>query len=253
MTARFFIEVAYQGARYAGFQKQENANSIQSEVERALRVYYREAIDLTGSSRTDAGVHAYQNYFHFDYRSDAEETMKNSVYHLNAILPEDIVINRIARALDGAHCRFDAVSREYEYRIYRSKNPFIKDRAYYFPYTIDIDRMNEAAEMIRLNEDFQSFSKKNTQVHNYVCKIEESYWKWEGDMLIYKVKGNRFLRGMVRGLAGTMLRLGTNKLNIDQFQSIIQSKDCKKVDFSTPPHGLILVKVNYKVGVFKNS
>ncbi len=250
MMARYFIEVAYRGAEYAGFQKQQNANSVQSEVENALKVFYRETIDLTGSSRTDAGVHAFQNYFHFDFYLNAEERIKNSVYHLNAILPEDIVIKRITRVLNGAHCRFDAISREYEYSIYRTKNPFLRESAYYFPYALNIERLNEAAELIRLNEDFQSFSKKNTQVQSYICKIQQSQWKVEGDLLIYRVKGNRFLRGMVRGLVGTMLRLGTNKFDIPHFQSIIASRDCKKADFSTPAHGLSLVKVNYNEEIF---
>jgi tRNA pseudouridine38-40 synthase len=179
--------------------------------------------------------------------------MKNSVYHLNAILPEDIVIKRITKVLNGAHCRFDALSREYEYSIYKKKNPFLRNRAYYFPFPLNIERMMETAEIIRLNENFQSFSKKNTQVHTYVCNIEESYWKQDGDLLIYKVKGSRFLRGIVRGLVGTMLKVGTNKLNTAQFQSIIDSNDCSKVDFSSPAHGLTLVKVNYNKELFQLS
>lgn len=248
--ARYFIEVSYLGTQYGGFQIQKNVNTVQAEIERALEVYLRKKFELTGSSRTDAGVHAYQNYFHFDSAWDMQEKLYQAVYHVNAILPEDIVVKRIVRALDHAHCRFDALSRTYEYRIYNKKNPFIKNQAYYFPYPLNLSLMEEAAEIIRLNEDFQSFSKKNTQVYTYVCNIQESHWEKEGDMLIYRVRGNRFLRGMVRGLVGTMLKVGTNKLDIARFRDIFPLHDCSKVDFSAPAHGLTLLEVNYYDNIF---
>ena len=250
-TARYFLEVAYLGTQYGGFQKQNNTNTVQAEIERALQVFFRDVIELTGSSRTDAGVHAYQNYFHFDYPLDLQEKLHRAVYHLNAILPDDIVVKRIARVLDHGHCRFDALSRTYEYRLYNNKNPFIKSQAYYFPYPLNMGLMETAAEIIRQNDDFQSFSKKHTQVHTYHCNILESRWESEGDMLVYRVKGSRFLRGMVRGLVGTMLRVGTNKLDISDFRDIFQSHDCSKVDFSVPAHGLTLVKVSYKDDLFE--
>ena len=243
--ARYFIEVAYNGKRYAGFQIQQNANTIQAEVENALQVYYRESIALTGSSRTDTGVHAAQNFFHFDYLIDQAQALNDSVYHLNAILPSDIVVKRIYGVKDEAHCRFDAKSREYEYKIYASKNPFIVDYAYYYPYPLDIELLNQAAAIIQSTEDFQSFSKKNTQVYTYKCKIEMSCWSREGDLLVYNVKGSRFLRGMVRGLVGTMLKVGTKKIDLNGFISIINAHDSSKVDFSTPPQALTLKKVNY--------
>src|SRR5689334_16034522 len=124
---RYFIEVSYKGTNYAGFQIQQNANSIQAEVTKALRIYYKQDLELTGSSRTDTGVHAAQNFFHFD--SEAE--IKDETYHLNAILPPDIVIRKIFPVLPGSHCRFDATSREYAYHIYQQKDPFLQDRAYF--------------------------------------------------------------------------------------------------------------------------
>jgi len=170
---------------------------------------------------------------------------------LNAILPEDIVIRRIAMVSDESHCRFDALSREYEYRIYQTKNPFLRNQAYYYPFPLNMSLLEEAAAIILLNKDFESFSKKNTQVRTHLCSIEQSNWKIEGNMIVYRVKGSRFLRGMVRGLVGTMLKLGTKKLDIPQFQSIIDSRDCTKVDFSVPGHGLTLVKVNYDPRIFE--
>ena len=238
---RYFIEVSYKGANYSGFQIQQNANSVQAEVEKALKVYYKEEHKLTGSSRTDAGVHALQNFFHFD----SETKIEDGSYHLNAILPADIVIKRIFQVKDDSHCRFDALSREYIYNIYQQKNPFLQDRAYFFPYSLDVDLMQQAAMHLISYKDFATFSKRNTQVKTTICTISNSEWMVEKDTISYKVTSNRFLRGMVRGLVGTMLQLGRAKLSLDQFVDIIESKDCTKADFSVPPQGLFLRKVNF--------
>jgi len=244
--SRYFVEVSYKGTNYAGFQVQQNANTIQAEVEKALKIYFKRDFELTGSSRTDAGVHALQNFFHFDI----DETFKLSetidvVYHLNAILPGDIVMKGVRKVEEQLHCRFDALYRTYEYTIYNSKDPFLEDRAYYFPFPLDLNLLNEAAGVILTNTDFQSFSKKNTQVYTYECKIKESVWEMHNHKLIYRVRGSRFLRGMVRGLVGTMLRVGAGKIGIDEFKDIIKAHDISRVDFSTPSHGLVLMEVGY--------
>lgn len=241
---RYFIEVSYKGTNYSGFQIQQNANSIQSEVTKALKVFFRKDFELTGSSRTDAGVHALQNFFHFDI--DEPLDFENDFqYNLNALLPRDIVIKKIFQVKDTAHCRFDALSREYKYFIFPQKDPFLQDTAFYYPYKVGIGKLNEAAGKIIKYEDFTSFSKRNTQVKNFFCKIEKSEWHIEGEKFIYNVIANRFLRGMVKGLVGTMLRVGSNKISIKEFSKIIEDKDCSKVDFSPPSHGLFLIAVNY--------
>lgn len=247
---RYFIEVSYKGTAYSGFQIQKNANSIQAEIENVLSVFFKQTFSLTGSSRTDTGVHAFQNYFHFDteiFSSGENLGQARFIYNLNAILPLDIVIKRIFQVDESAHCRFDAVSREYNYFIYRDKNPFLEDRAYYFPYALDIDKLKEASELILLNKDFTSFSKRNTQVKNFVCDIKTSEWRQEKDTLVYQVESNRFLRGMVKGLVGTMLRVGTGKISLAAFDKIIKNADCTKTDFSVPPHALFLMKVTYDI------
>jgi tRNA pseudouridine38-40 synthase len=238
---RYFIEVSYKGTNYSGFQKQHNANSVQAELEKALEVFYRQKFDLTGSSRTDAGVHALQNFFHFDL----DVMIEDDSYNLNAILPDDIVVKRIFSVSVDAHCRFDAISREYHYYIYQHKNPFLQGRAYYVPYTIDIALLQAAAAEIKKHIDFTSFSKRNTQVNNFLCTIYTSVWIQQDNCLIYKVKANRFLRGMVKGLVGTMLLAGKKKINIDEFTDIINAKDCTKADFSVSSEGLFLVEVVY--------
>lgn len=246
---RYFAEVSYQGKNYSGFQVQKNAASVQGEVERALSVFFRTGFELTGSSRTDAGVHARQNYFHFDTDTELEKG-RDLVYHLNAILPPDIVLLSLRRVGEEAHCRFDALSREYHYHIYQAKNPFLNDRAYFFPYKLDMALMQEAAEVILRHTDFTSFSKRNTQVHSFLCEISLSKWQKEEDQLVYIVKGNRFLRGMVRGLVGTMLQVGRGKISINGFEEVIVKKDCTLARFDVPAQGLFLEKVDFPAGIF---
>ncbi len=247
---RYFLEVAYKGTEFSGFQLQQNADTIQSEIGKAFEILQRNKVLLTGSSRTDAGVHSLQNYFHFDF--DGAVNLQ-FIYKMNAILPPDIVVKKLVRVVSDAHCRFDAVSREYKYYIYRHKDPFLKDRAYYFPYKLDMDKMQVVAGIVKEYNDFSSFSKRNTQVKTFNCQIQESQWIVENDCLVYYVKSNRFLRGMVRALAATMLKVGRGKLSLDDFRAVIESKDCTKASFAVPAHGLFLISVNYPLGYFDNT
>lgn len=251
--ARYFLEVSYKGTAYSGFQSQENANSIQGEIEKAYQVLQREPVLLTGSSRTDAGVHALQNYFHFDSDTLGDGWGRAGdaaklVYKLNAILPPDIVIRRVFPVAGDAHCRFDAISREYKYFIYREKNAFLRETAYYFPYRLDREKMQAAAEMLRGQRDFRSFSKRNTQVKNFECRIELSEWGMEHGCLVYRVRGNRFLRGMVRAMTATMLRVGRGIIGLEEFGGIMGAGDCTKASFAVPAQGLFLVAVDYGAG-----
>lgn len=241
---RYFLELGYKGTHYSGFQKQDNANSIQAEVEKAFSVLQKSPVELTASSRTDAGVHALQNYFHFDYTGTIHPQF---VYKMNAILPPDIVISSIHPVHPGAHCRYDATSREYAYYIYRRKNPFLRDRAYYYPYALDMHKLQEAAHVIAGYQDFTSFSKRNTQVKTFLCTVERSEWTQEDDCLVYRVKANRFLRGMVRGLTATMLLIGRGKMELEQLHHILASRNNQKADFSVPGWGLFLMRVNFPV------
>ena len=238
---RLLIEVAYKGTHYAGFQVQQNAPTVQWAIEKVLQTFYKQPMGLTGSSRTDAGVHALQNYFHADVA--AQLFQEAHVYNLNAMLPADIVIKSMKPVADNFHCRFDATYRLYHYHIYQHKNPFLADRAWYVPYPLDEALLNKAANLLMQYTDFTSFSKRNTQTKTMICTIMQSSWKREGDNWQYTVQANRFLRGMVRGLVGTMLQVGRGKISLDQFQAIIEAKDASKADFSTPAHGLFLAEV----------
>lgn len=245
---RFFIEVAYLGTAYAGFQVQQNAATVQSELENALKIYFRTEMPLTGSSRTDAGVHARQNFFHFDHEGDIQP---RSIYNLNAILPGDIVIRSIRKMREGAHCRFDALGREYKYFLYDQKNPFLQQTAYYYPYTLNREAMQEAASVLYRYSDFRSFSKRNTQVRTFECAIRQSEWKQEEECWVYHVIANRFLRGMVRGLVGTMLQVGRGKMTVEEFEEVIRSGDNRNADFAVPGQGLSLMRVMYPEGYWE--
>ncbi len=244
---RYFIEVAYKGTRYSGFQVQQNADTIQAQVEKALFTLHRTSYALTGSSRTDAGVHAQQNFFHFD----ADAVHAQAVYKLNAILPPAIVVKRITQMPPAAHCRFDAVSRAYLYHIYQFKNPFLNEVAWYYPYTLDGGIMREAAAFVKEQRDFQSFSKAHTQVANFNCNLIESAWHFEKGELWYQVSANRFLRGMVRMLTASMLNLGRGKTGFEEYrQHFTADKACA---VAAPAHGLHLTQVAYPANYFVDS
>ncbi len=232
-------------------------------------MFFKQTFSLTGASRTDKGVHALQNYFHFDVENPLEENRlfdagkgpfarENSfgrikkdmkepwfIYNLNAILPSDIVIKRVFQVDDNAHCRFEATSRAYKYFLYSNKDPFLQDRAYYYPYKIDINKLNEAAALILKHNDFTSFSKKNTQVNNFICTIYKSEWVQEGNLLVYIAEANRFLRGMVKGLVGTMLLAGTGKISLPEFRSIMEARNSARANFAVPSKALFLIRVVY--------
>ncbi len=242
MHMRYFLEVGYKGSRYAGFQIQKNANTVQAEIEKVLGILFKKEIVLTGSSRTDAGVHAWQNFFHFDLE---ENFNPQFIYNLNAMLPHDIVVRSVFLVKKDAHCRFLALSRTYNYYITSLKDPFSTETAWYYPYKVKIELLNAAADSLFRHIDYTSFSKRNTQAKTKDCTILQSQWKQENEKLLFNIKANRFLRGMVRGLVGTMLLVGREKISLEDFENIITSKDCTKANFATPGHGLFLMKVDF--------
>jgi tRNA pseudouridine38-40 synthase len=239
---RYFLELAYKGTDFSGFQVQENANTVQQELSRAMETLFRRPFELTGSSRTDAGVHARQNYFHFDSEIAVPSA---SVYNLNAILPAAITVKGVYPVAATAHCRFDAVAREYRYYIYRRKDPFMADRGWLYAYPLELEVLQQMGRVLMEYTDFTSFAKRNTQVKTFLCSISRSEWYIEGDLLVYQVSGNRFLRGMVRGLVATMLKLGRERFAEEELRKILIAKNNTLADFSAPPQGLFLESVQY--------
>lgn len=206
-------------------------------------------METTGSGRTDKGVHALQQFLHFDLGVgfNAHECL----HKLNCIFPSDIAAKAFYQVGDQTNARFNAVSRSYEYRIIRNKNPFLQRQAYHFTKPVDVKRMNEAAELLLETNDFEAFSKVKTDVNTFLCKIGQATWVCHNDKLIFYVSSDRFLRGMVRAMVGTLLDVGTEKINIQEFKKILGSKDRKKAGLSVPADGLFLTKVAYPEGLLK--
>jgi tRNA pseudouridine38-40 synthase len=239
---RYFLEVKYLGSHYSGFQIQPGASTVQGEVERALGTVLRCSTSLTGSSRTDAGVHAYSNYFHFDYPATLDSRVLRGV---NAVLPSDIAATSLRQVPNEAHCRFDAISRSYRYRLHTGKDPFLSDRSWYYPYPVSDEVLHAIAGRLCGSADFRSFSKRRTQVGTYVCEIRDCRWERLEEGWQFEVEGNRFLRGMVRGLVGTMLQAARGRLDVEGFFDILRSQDSMRTDFTPPGRGLTLVAVKF--------
>jgi tRNA pseudouridine38-40 synthase len=249
---RYFFEIAYKGTNYSGWQAQPNAIGIQTEVEDALKKIFREDIQIVGSGRTDAGVHCEQQFFH----CDIEQAFDPSRYalKLNGILPYDIAIRSIRAVKEDANARFDATSRSYQYRITRTKNPFFEELFFHYFKHVEIDKMQEAAQLLLGTHDFECFSKVKTDVNHFGCTITEARWHVGngGEQLFFDISANRFLRGMVRAIVGTLLDVGTGRTSIDGFRAILASKDRKQAGANVAPHGLYLCKVEYPEHIFCN-
>jgi tRNA pseudouridine38-40 synthase len=240
---RYFIKLAYNGTQYHGWQYQPNASSVQETMNKAVSTLLNTKINLMGAGRTDTGVHAKEMYAHFDFEASFDIT--SLVHKLNSYLPKDIAVYDIIPVHDEAHTRFDATKRTYEYHINTFKDPFSQEQSWYFHQRLDVDLMNEAAELLFNYTDFQCFSKVNTDVNTFDCTIFEASWQQENGKLIFTISANRFLRNMVRAIVGTLINIGLHKITLADFNAIIKSKNRDKAGFSVPAHGLYLTEIEY--------
>lgn len=240
---RYFLEFAYNGTHYHGWQYQPNAVSVQETLNKVFSTLLQEEIEIVGAGRTDTGVHASQMYGHFD--TEKELDLEKLIYKANSFLPKDISIFKIIPVHNDAHSRFDATSRTYNYHIVTHKNVFNTELAWYYQHQLDIEAMNEAAKLLLDFTDFECFSKTNTDVFTFNCKITEAYWKKENNTLIFTITADRFLRNMVRAIVGTLINVGLHKISTEDFIQIIESKSRKKAGFSVPAQGLFLTKITY--------
>jgi tRNA pseudouridine38-40 synthase len=244
---RYFIKLAYNGTNYHGWQSQPNASSIQETLTKAVSVVLNSEVNLMGAGRTDTGVHAKEMYAHFDFEKTIDSA--SLVHKLNSYLPKDIVVYAIIPVHEEAHARFDATKRTYEYHINTFKNAFLQEDSWYLHQELNVDLMNQAAELLFKHTDFQCFSKVNTDVNTFDCTIFEAYWTRgtaeKENSLVFTISANRFLRNMVRAIVGTLIYVGQNKLTLNEFNSIIESKNRNEAGFSVPAHGLFLTKIEY--------
>ena len=225
---RYFIELAYNGSGYNGWQIQPNAPSVQEEINKALSLLLKQEINVTGAGRTDTGVHA--SFFVAHFESDvAISHTKALADKLNRFLGKNIAIKDIYAVLPDMHARFSAISRTYKYYINKNKNPL----------------MNNACELLLRYEDFTSFSKLHTDVKTNICHLMEANWEETDEQLVFTIKADRFLRNMVRAIVGTLLDVGQGRITLEQFQQIIESKDRCKAGTSVPGNALFLCDIEY--------
>ncbi len=250
---RYFIEIAYKGTNYHGWQFQPNAITVQELINKALSLIFKKTIDIVGAGRTDAGVHAEQLYAHLDLDLDKQFNANEVIYKLNSLLPKDIAILNFKEVTEDAHARFNAISRSYEYRIYFGKNPFLTDTTWQIiNKKLNVELMNEAAKILLTYTNFKCFSRSNTDVKTYNCDVTKAIWVLENKSLIFHITADRFLRNMVRAIVGTLINVGTGKTTLEEFKKIIESKDRTNAGPSAPAQGLFLTKVHYPKKVFRN-
>ena len=241
---RYLITFSYLGTNYHGWQIQPNGNTVQEELNKALFTLCREEISTTGAGRTDSGVHARMMTAHFDVNTPIGDGGQ-FVYRINKLLPKDIAVFSIKEVDDDFSARFSATERTYRYYITKEKDPFTLDTVAYINFDLDVELMNKAASILFEYEDFTSFSKVNTDTKTNNCTITHAEWKKEGNLLVFTISANRFLRNMVRAIVGTLIDVGRKKITIADFRKIIESKDRCKASTSAPACGLFLEDIKY--------
>jgi tRNA pseudouridine38-40 synthase len=240
---RYFIKFSYNGTNYHGWQMQPNAISVQEVLNKALSTILNYNVDCMGAGRTDTGVHAREMFAHFDYNLQID--VENTIHKLNSFLPKDIVVFDIIEVHEEAHARFDAKKRTYKYYINSYKNAFLNDQSWYYHQKLDLDLMNEACKILLNHTNFEAFSKVNTDVNTFDCKIYDAFWTQSNNQIIFTISADRFLRNMVRAIVGTIIYVGLNKITLHDFNEIIESKNRNNAGFSVPAHGLYLTKIEY--------
>jgi len=247
---RVFVYISYKGTYYHGWQMQNNSISIQQVITESLQLLLKDnEISITASGRTDAGVHALEQVFHVNIPATTD--LEHLSYRLNGILSKDIVVNKIVVVNKKAHARFDASLRSYEYHLRTIRTPFSKDEYYFHRGTLDYIKMNEAASFLLGVQDFESLSKVKTDVNNFVCEITRAEWIENEFGAIFYISANRFLRGMVRTIVGTLLLVGEGKMLPEEIKNIIKKKDRRAAGSSVAAKGLYLCKVEYPTQIFE--
>ncbi len=247
---RYFIYISYFGKAYSGWQIQKNALAVQQVIENTLSKLLSRTVAVLGSSRTDKGVHATQQVAHFDLVTPVD--LSDLIYKLNRVLPSDISVTAIRPVVDGAHARFDTCYRRYAYTIVTHKNPFYREQAVWLRCMPPLDLLNQIAALFCAKADFEFFSKVTDATKHFVCNVEKAYWMQADQKIVFHIQANRFLRGMVRTIVATILKVATGKMDIATLaQRIIQKPTLRPMLTLMPPHGLTLVEVGYPESLFK--
>lgn len=244
---RYFIELAYNGANYHGWQKQPRDQSVQQTLEDSFSTILGKTIDMAGCGRTDSGVHASQYFAHFEF---AGEIPVRFIRRINKYLPADIVIYRLYPVAPDMHARFSAHYRAYRYHLSLLKDPFRKQTATFYPYAhqLDTDKMQAAAALIKEYELFAPFCKTGSDVDEPRCQLFHSAWTFQENEYIFEIAANRFLRGMVRLIVGMCLDVGREKVSLSEVKEALDNQHRLRKANSAPAEGLFLSEVRYAEG-----
>lgn len=241
---RYFIELAYTGTPFHGWQTQPGDVSVQETIEKALSTILRKPTPIVGAGRTDTGVHARQMFAHVDI-DELPAEKERFVRGLNSLLGPDIAIYDLREVAPDAHARFDATSRTYRYYVHHRKDPFLQKQSF-FTAPLDYDLMNEAAEKLLHVDDFTSFAKLHSDAKTNICRVTKAEWtKIAPDHYVFTITADRFLRNMVRAVVGTLVDVGRHKLTPRQFEKIIEKRDRCAAGTSMPAHALYLEEITY--------
>ena len=241
---RYFLEIAFRGTEFHGWQIQPEVVTVQSTMEAALQQVLGVKTAVMGCGRTDTGVHAMQFFLHFEHESD-EQLGEKLLRSLNGVLHQDIAVKRIIPVAIDAHARFDAKERAYQYFVHFGKDPFLKGRSLMLFNDLDMPRMNKAAAHLLGKQDFSSFCRTGSDVKTHLCDVRKAEWTEQDGQFIFTISADRFLRNMVRAVVGTLIDVGSGRMSIDEFQEVIQAKDRTKASKSALACGLYLTKVEY--------
>jgi tRNA pseudouridine38-40 synthase len=243
------LTIEYDGTNYHGWQSQINAIAVQDVVARAANKLTGEEFSVTGASRTDVGVHALGQVANFHTKSGIPADRFS--YALNSCLPEDIIIRNSIEVDEDFHSRFSAVGKKYRYLILNASCPsaLLRNRAFFVPYSLELEAMQGAAQYFLGTHDFAAFRAAGSSVkttERTITQISVNKWNdYNGDIFEIEVAGNGFLYNMVRIIAGTLVEIGTGKKKPEEVQGIIESRERVRAGATAPPQGLYLVEVNY--------
>ena len=237
------ITIQYDGTRYAGWQFQENATSIQEVISNSIKQILQEEINLIGAGRTDAGVHALGQVANFELSKELD--LFKFKYSLNSVLPDDISIANIEPVDEKFHARFSAKKRSYIYLISNQKSPFFDHYSYTLFSNFNQDKLNELSSALIGTQDFTSFCKINTEVQNKICEVYEARWRKQKKLFIFYIEANRYLYGMVRAIVGSLLKAYSSEEGMNYLKNIFNQKDRNAAADAVPAKGLFLYKVKY--------
>lgn len=244
MNQRYKLLIEYDGTHFSGWQIQPKERTVEGVIEKALSTLYQLDIDVVGQGRTDTGVHALHQVAHADLPDTYSE--RRIIHAMRGLLPEDVSIFAIEKINSEFHSRFDAISRKYIFRVANRPIPLDRHKIWYSFLDCDIELLHKCANFIIGDHDFLQFCIPNEDPHLTTrCTVTESIWRKDGELLIYTIRGNRFLRKMVRRLVGTMVQVSAQKMQLKNFEEMLSNPTSTAPAYTAPPHGLTLDSVEY--------